>query len=66
MDEISIRQEMKKEAACDLRGNGVRNKSRTLKEGGEKEEGNGGGCLPQTPLFCFNRSWQHSAQPGWH
>lgn len=52
MDEISTRQETKEEAGCDLRGNGVRNKSRTLNEGEEEEEeGNGGVALP--PLLCF-------------
>lgn len=25
-----------------------------------------GGCLHPTPLFCFNRSWQHIARPDWH
>ena len=38
MDEIRTRQEMKEEAGCNRRGNGVRNESRTLKEGEEEEE----------------------------
>lgn len=45
---------MKEEAGCDLRGNGVRNESRTSEEGEEgKGEGNdwGGGAPHSSVLF---------------
>lgn len=61
MEEISVRQEMKEETGRDLRGNGVRNESRTLKEGEEKEEGNGG--VACTPLLCVILREAGSAVP---
>lgn len=65
VDEIRTRKEMKEEAGRDLRGNGMRNESRTLKGRQRRRSKMGAACIPLL-LFCFNRSWQHSGRPGWH
>lgn len=51
---------MKGEAGCDVGGNGVRNESRTLKEG-EEEENGGATCVP---LLCFVLTEVGSRAPG--
>lgn len=56
---------MKDKAGLERRGNGMRNESRILKRRQRRRSKMVAACIPLL-LFCFNRSWLHSARPGWH